>query len=221
MRRQAADPAAPEDVQISALDMLIQRGQWLATGLMLLLQFIDGASPRGQVEVQLLLRQVLADGADPQLLYPADDPSRAALWSRPAMVAEFGAHYLLARGRIYGLRQRLAKPHMAAAAVMPRGMAATRTIAERRLPVSASCANPASTRARMRSTSCQLRAASWNSVMRQTLSGPIARGLLLASSGTTLGPQGGVGGQPENEIYAQRPVKVELDLPWESGEAST
>jgi HEAT repeat protein len=118
LRRLAADPAAPEDVQISALDMLLQSGQWLATDLKLLLQFIDGASPHGQVEAQRLLRRVLADGAGRQLLLLADDPSRKALWSRAAMVAEFGAHYLLDRGRIDGLHQRLAEPDMAAAAVI-------------------------------------------------------------------------------------------------------
>jgi HEAT repeat protein len=118
LRRLAADPVVPEDVQISALDMLIQPGQWLTTDLKLLLQFIDGVSPLGQVEAQRLLRRVLADGAGRQLLHLADDPSRAALWSRPAMVAEFGAHYLLDRGRIEGLHQRLAEPDMAAAAVI-------------------------------------------------------------------------------------------------------
>lgn len=118
LRRLAADTTAPEDVCADALDMLIRPGTWTQADLKSLLQFIDRAGPKGQVAAQRILRRALGDGAGRSLLHLADDPSRDALWSRPAMVAELGAHQLLDRGRIEGLRGRLHEPGMAAAAVI-------------------------------------------------------------------------------------------------------
>lgn len=118
LRRLATDAMAPEDVRAAALGMLIRPGAWTQADLRALLQFIDQAGPQGQVEAQRLLRRGLQDGAGRPLLHLVDDPTRDGLWSRPAMVAELGAHQLLDRGRIEGLRKRLAEQDMAAAAVI-------------------------------------------------------------------------------------------------------